>query len=267
MTGKVLETRVGGFFVARLEPKEQAKNLDYEHDILASAVVPVPRVISFPERIDHLSLIMTGFGDQLPPASDRQKVRVQADGLHLELSRDPPPPKSPFAIAHGRGNDPDVQPTPFVQSEAPEIRAAAVQAVGDASDAFTASTRLVHFVRQHIRDEYVPSYSNALEALRSARGDCTEHSVLYVGLARAVGLPSRMAVGIAYWPPAKGFGWHAWDEVKIAGKWVAVDPTWDQPIADATHLKLAAGDPAEQARIVMLLGRLKVIDERHSPAD
>jgi len=264
VTGKVLETRVGGFFVARLEQPETAKRLDYEHDILVSAVVGLPEPLTHQEKLTHLNLVMTGFGEQVPPSSDRQKVRVQDDGVHLDLSRDVLPPVTHFAISTAPSHDPDLAATPFVQSDAPEIRAAAREAVGDATDAFTASSRLEHFVYKHIRNEYVPAYSNSLEALRTARGDCTEHSVLYVGLARAVGLPSRMAVGIAYWAPAGGFGWHAWDEVKIAGKWVAVDPTWDQPIADATHIKLAAGDPAEQARIVMLLGQLEVASEQHT---
>jgi hypothetical protein len=67
-----------------------------------------------------------------------------------------------------------------------------------------------------------------------------------------------VAVGVAYWPPGKGFGWHAWAEVLAGGSWYSVDPTWGQAIADATHIKLAAGDPAEQARIVMLLGQLRI---------
>ena len=111
----------------------------------------------------------------------------------------------------------------------------------------------------HVKDEYVASFSNAMEALKSGRGDCTEHSILFVALARAVGIPARSAVGIAYWPIGEGFGWHAWAEVKIGDRWYAVDPTWNQPIADATHIKLAVGGPAEQARIVMLLGSLKVV--------
>ena len=102
------------------------------------------------------------------------------------------------------------------------------------------------------------AFSNAMEALKSRRGDCTEHSVLFVALARAAGIPARTAVGIAYWPAGQGFGWHAWAEVKIGEQWYAVDPTLNQPIADATHIKLAQGGPAEQARVVMLLGSLKV---------
>ena len=140
--------------------------------------------------------------------------------------------------------------------------AAAKKAVGDATEVATAVERLVRFVYDYIQDEYVPSYSNALEALQSRRGDCTEHSVLFVALARALGIPARVAVGIAYWPPGQGFGWHAWAEVRSGDTWYATDPTWNQVTADATHLKLADGDPVQQARIVMLLGNLKITEAK-----
>ena len=119
--------------------------------------------------------------------------------------------------------------------------------------------RLV-FVDNHVKDSYVPSFSNALEVLQSERGDCTEHSVLFVGLARALKIPARVAVGIGYWPAGEGFGWHAWAEVQVDGKWYAVDPTWNQVNADATHIKLADGDAMQQARIVMLLGKLSILE-------
>ena len=31
-------------------------------------------------------------------------------------------------------------------------------------------------------------------------------------------------------------------EIRAGERWIAVDPTWNQPVADATHVKLAAGD-------------------------
>jgi transglutaminase-like putative cysteine protease len=110
----------------------------------------------------------------------------------------------------------------------------------------------------------VPAFSNALEALHTGRGDCTEFSVLFVALARAAHIPARVAVGVAYWPPGEGFGWHAWAEIYANGRWLSVDPTWGQPISDVTHLKFAEGGPQEQARVVMLLGRLNIL-EMHVP--
>jgi hypothetical protein len=270
-TGKMLESQIGGFFVARLEPPELAKQLDVHQDLLVSAVVRAPRVIVEPQTLQQLRLTFHGFGEMVPPASARQVVRAEDGAVLLTLRKDPMPTRTPLAKA-GEGASPAdaagvkeaLQPTPFIQSDAPEIIEAAKGAVGAAQDVFTASTRLSEFVYRHIHSEYVPAYSNALEAFKTARGDCTEHSILFVAMARAVGIPARVVVGIAYWPPGDGFGWHAWAEIYAGGRWIAVDPTWNQSIADATHVKLADGGPAEQARIVMLLGQLKITDMKTS---
>jgi transglutaminase-like putative cysteine protease len=41
------------------------------------------------------------------------------------------------------------------------------------------------------------------------------------------------------------FGWHAWAEVDLDGRWVQVDPSWGEPLANATHLTLGVGDEAD----------------------
>ena len=83
---------------------------------------------------------------------------------------------------------------------------------------------------------------------------------MFVALARALKIPARVAVGVGYWPMGEGFGWHAWAEVQVEGTWFTVDPTWNQVNADATHIKFADGDAMQQARIVMLLGKLKIVE-------
>ena len=42
------------------------------------------------------------------------------------------------------------------------------------------------------------------------------------------------------------------------GQWVDMDPTFDQPAVDATHVKLAEGDLYRQARIIPIIGNLKI---------
>lgn len=259
-SGTVLESRIGGFFVARLEPPEVAKKLDYSQDLLIAAVVKPPKPIPNPTGLESLTLDVKGFReDAMPPETPRQRVTRKGELVRISLSRDAAPSAK---WSPGERVAPEVreytQPTAFIQSDDPAIVEAAKRAVGDATDLFTATSDLTEFVYGAIRDEYVPAYSNAKEALETGRGDCTEHAILFVALARALGIPARVAVGVAYWPPGGGFGWHAWAEVYADGDWIAVDPTWNQPIADATHLKLAGGGPAEQARIVMMLGQLEI---------
>ena len=95
--------------------------------------------------------------------------------------------------------------------------------------------------------------------LTAGRGDCTEHTVLMVALARALGIPARPVHGLVYARYEDGqdaLYWHAWVEVRSAGEWIAMDPTFGQPVADATHVALGVGT---QVDTVGLLGALKVL--------
>jgi transglutaminase-like putative cysteine protease len=79
--------------------------------------------------------------------------------------------------------------------------------------------------------------------------------VLYVALARAIGLPARTAVGLVH---VRGrFYYHAWPEVYLNG-WVAVDPTLGQYPADASHLRFLVGGLARQVELIRLIGRLSI---------
>ena len=92
--------------------------------------------------------------------------------------------------------------------------------------------------------------------LEARQGDCNEHTVLYVALARALGLPARTAVGLV---SIEGrFYYHAWPEVWLGNDWVAVDPTLGQYPADATHLRFLLGGLARQLELVRLIGRLEL---------
>jgi hypothetical protein len=70
-------------------------------------------------------------------------------------------------------------------------------------------------------------FATASEVARNKEGDCSEHGVLLAALARLNGLPSRVAVGLAYVPGFAGqkdvFGYHLWTQVFIDGRWLDVD--------------------------------------------
>ncbi len=121
------------------------------------------------------------------------------------------------------------------------------------------------------------SLPSALEVLRTKVGDCNEHTVLYVAMARASGIPARIAVGLVFVRGAQGaFYYHAWPEVYLdegagRGLWLPVDPTLNQFPADGTHIRLVRGGLDQQARIVPLIGRLRMtmldleLDPRSTP--
>ena len=99
------------------------------------------------------------------------------------------------------------------------------------------------------------SLPSAVEVLENLRGDCNEHTILFVAIARAAGIPSRPCAGVVYLDGT--FGYHAWPLVWV-GEWVEMDPTFGQDVADATHIILAAGDIEAQYVINSVIGRLSI---------
>ena len=143
----------------------------------------------------------------------------------------------------------------------PEIVARAKEVVGDATTRLEAVKRINQHVFEYL--EKIPSMGvpNGLSVLRSGQGDCNEHTALFVSLARASGIPTRIAAGVVYSDrigPRGAFYYHAWPEVRLEGPtdWVPVDPTFGQVPADATHVKLVEGDLDRQIEIMGVMGRL-----------
>jgi len=118
-----------------------------------------------------------------------------------------------------------------------------------------AAARLTSRVYEMLDKSITFSLPSALQVLETRQGDCNEHTVLYVAMARALGLPARTAVGLVYLDGS--FFYHAWPEVWL-GQWVAVDPTFGQYPADAAHIRFVIGGLAQQVEIIRLIGRLNI---------
>jgi len=95
------------------------------------------------------------------------------------------------------------------------------------------------------------------------QGDCTEHALLLTAIARASGIPARVATGLAYVPRfgerENVFVPHAWTEAYVDGRWQGFDAALQG--FDSGHIALAVGDgdPVRYFAGVALLGRLKVL--------
>jgi len=155
-------------------------------------------------------------------------------------------------------------PEPLVESDAPAIVAEAERALRGVVGARARAERLTRYVSALLDKKPTVSLPSALEVLQTKVGDCNEHTALYVAMARAAGIPARMAVGLVYVRGAQGaFYYHAWPEVYLdegngRGLWLPVDPTLNQFPADGTHLRLVRGGLDQQAAIVPLIGRLRM---------
>lgn len=272
--GELLEQRVGGFTM-RLEDEALAKDVKYSVDLVVSGAIMTARQIENPRRVARMTVRVEGLTDESLVVNDeRQSYSVEgpdtageSEPVELYLltvkkdDLDAVPPATIPMRAERFG--PALRPSVFVQSSDEKIVELAKSIVGDEKSAVEAMKKLNRWVYRNLRKEFTASMSNALDTLERKGGDCTEHSVLFVALARAVGLPAREVGGVVY-SEEGGFFFHQWAEVYV-GRWVATDPTFGQPVADATHIKFTEGDILSQSRIMNVMGRLKIeiVDFEH----
>jgi transglutaminase-like putative cysteine protease len=144
---------------------------------------------------------------------------------------------------------------PLLQVGNPAIVVQAVRIAGPDRSALAVAARLTRWVHDSLRKETTIGLPNALQVLATRRGDCNEHTQLYLALARSLGLPARAAAGLVYLD-GKYYA-HAWPEVWL-GRWVAVDPTFGEFPASAAHLRFVIGGLARQAEVLRLVGNLRV---------
>jgi len=163
-----------------------------------------------------------------------------------------------------------LKPEPFIESDAPEILAEAQKAVARATSPAARVEQLTRHVSALLEKKPTIGLPSAREVLRTGVGDCNEHTALYVAMARALGIPARIAVGVVFMHGA--FYYHAWPEAYVEerpgrARWLAVDPTLNQFPADATHLRLTRGGLDRQAMILPLIGNatMTVVDMEVRP--
>jgi hypothetical protein len=256
--GTVLEDRVADMLTMRLEPKEMAQDVGYSNDVIVSNAALVDKPIDNPRQRDSLSLRIRGpiTKDHIFN-SDRQQLIEKEGYVEFHSKRVSAEETMKFPVEDATVAE-WIKPSLFVQSDDKRLIDKAREIVGDETNALAASGRLAQWVYANVRTTYSAQLTNALEVLDLMEGDCTEHSVLFIGLARALGIPAREIAGLIYVDDVKpGFYFHQWAAVWV-GKWIEVDPTFGQPIADATHIKLAEGDVFEQAKLIPVIGKLRI---------
>ncbi len=124
----------------------------------------------------------------------------------------------------------------YIQSSHPAILAKATEILAGEINSFRAAEKLCRWVYTAIHDKKISGgFDSSLTALESGTGDCTEHTVLFIALARSVGIPARICSGLVF--SRNAFYYHFWPEVYV-GKWLQMDATHNQVIADATHIQL-----------------------------
>ncbi len=247
-----------GFTLARISAAEAAEAIDpgaVTTDLITALAVQ-PRGMRPFRGARHMAFQVSGLDPEvLLPTDEDQQARGEM--RYVVTLPEAPHPGESYAALDDSERAPALAGDALLPVDHPRIVEEARRIVGDETDPWRQALAIYTWVYENIEKRAVLSVPSALDVLDTRQGDCNEHTVLFTALARAVGLPTRIALGVVWSEELNGFYYHAWPEV-YAGRWVRMDPTLGQPLADATHVKLATGDVAEWARILPYLGRLQI---------
>jgi hypothetical protein len=245
-----------GFSLRKISPKEALQpvdpgvraNLIRQFAIRPDGKTPMRGATRMRVRIQGIE------EDQLPP--DEPLQRREGDTWLVRQPEAPAEDRSAASLPEAEKTA-ALTADPIIQSDHEKIVTAARRITGDADRPWEKALRIYDWVYENIEKVPVISVPSALEVLRTRRGDCNEHTILFTALARAADLPCRIAIGVTWSEEMQAFGYHAWPEIH-AGAWIPMDPTLGQPLADAARLKLINGSIDQWGRLAAHIGRMRI---------
>jgi hypothetical protein len=234
--------------------------------LLDFSLVRVDRPIARPAELKGMTVELSGIPDAMPLFSEGgQKAERSAGGRVLfTVSGSPSPPASgPSAGGAPEQGKSQLSVGESTTTDKGELLALKNAILGEEKDPVTGVERLVRWIAATVTDSAADDLS-PLETVRLKKGNGQSRVRLYAALSRVAGIPTRAVAGLTY-VAGKGFLYHSWAE-SLVGDWLAVDPGSGQVPADATHIKLAEGDPPDElAAHAGMVGRVqaKLVAEKY----
>jgi len=244
-----------GLKLKKISPAETIRSSEEEKGDLITTTIIRPKGMKPFRGAKQMWVKIEGLTDFNQPPVSAYQVRT-AQGYFIE------PPTEPKSIPLTEKIMRTIPPNTLtgdslILVEHPKIQKLAKEIVGDESDLWKKSQRILDWVYNNIEKKITINIPFALSTLETRQGDCNEHAVLFTALARAVGIPTRICLGLVWSEELQGFGYHAWAEVFI-GEWTPTDPTLGQLIADATHITLLYGNIEQWFRLTSFINQLQL---------
>lgn len=169
---------------------------------------------------------------------------VAADGKRLEFV------VPAVGVLAGEPDDGDLADSFVIDYSEPAVAALierfrAEEEIGDAAELIDTTTRFTDSTIAEKTSRH--GFLIASQVAASEAGDCTEHAVLLAALARSLGLPARVVLGVLLVDDGDSVGafGHAWTEIHDGSRWNIADATRPEALLDSgwfRHVPLAAFD-------------------------
>ena len=259
----VFELAMRGTMISFLEDSASATrylalaSLNKNESLVEYSLVRPDHPIDNPRAVSTLRVALYDT-DRLPPSDAWQRCVAVQKEITCEMRR--------ASGAREAGTEPPtdqlraryLQPSLTVQSSDPSIRRLAEAILGGAESTEERIERILHWLERNVEKAPLDVFS-ALDVLQQRMAECQGHAYLYTALARAGGIPTRVVNGLAYSEQFNGFLYHSWTESLVGASWQAVDPTFGQAAADATHIKLLEGEQlADLLPLLDWVGKVRI---------
>lgn len=220
------------------------------------SMVRVQPPIKNPAKLTGLAVEISNWNDSLPLQQGGGQLAEKIGSGRVTFktgSLIKAPSESPVE----KPTDALLKPADKIESDAPEIKAQAKLLADGVKNEEERARQLAAWTADWLKDT-IDDGGSAVASFKSRSGNCQTHARLYTALARAADIPTRFVSGLVH-IEGKGFLYHSWAESFIDGRWLAVDPTYNQLPADPTHIKLLEGHlPEDMAPIIAIIGRIKM---------
>ena len=252
--GNTLEEHGPMGIVMRREQMQQA--LDIENggggvDFLAVYSVKPLGFMAAPRKTSRARYKISKFNAvNLGDVSDRQRV-VDHDSNIIEVTTE----SEPGHITE-REFEEYTADAPLIESRNPRIGQAAAEAMNDGMNRLDSLNRLSEWVFKAVDKKHSAGLPSALAVLETRQGDCNEHSMLFTALARSVGIPARLQLGLVY--QAGRFYYHAWPAAWVDDRWIEFEPTFGLKTVDAARITLASGNLGDSIELAGAIGKIEV---------
>lgn len=225
-------------------------------DIVKKTSIPSNIKLENSDKLKYMKIKLDGIeasdgfdiNDRYRQFLDDQILKIKSQNLYTELNS--------YNLPYDSSEHIDLTKADFlIQSDDKDIVSITNKVIGGEKDPVKAAQKINDWIYKNLKKSATVSLPNAKDVLKTKVGDCNEHAALFSAMARAAGIPTKTVLGIMYYDGS--FYYHAWNEVYV-GKWVAIDSTYGQFPADATHIKLIEGNLAKSAEILKVVGKLNI---------
>jgi hypothetical protein len=254
----LLELALDGVMMSALEGESEAKRylalaaLNKRDTLIDFSLVKPDRPIPDPRHTTRLRIAITG-APAARSGSAAQRCEPEGGGWTCDIIAGADALSPNMAPTQD-----DLEPTVTVPSDARAIRDLAHGIAGAAPTPEEQIRQLLNWIHQNIERTPVDSFS-ALDVLQTKKAECQGHAYLYAAFARSLEIPTRVVSGLVYSEQFKGFLYHSWSVSFVNGRWQAIDPSFNQTEADATHIMVAEGErAADVLPLVEWVGKVRI---------